>query len=165
MNGGRRWRLLGILLGLGLGIATYLIPPETLGATSTALGLDRLTPLAAPPIGIGVRAALAVAVLLAGVMLGWIAARLFARGTAVEDADLAEEYAPAYAAPPAMEGWRAPVPVSAPVDRFVADAEPVGAVPLGADTASEGIEPAPFVRAGAGARRQSAVRATRFSPG
>ncbi len=108
----RRWTLLGLLMGVALAAGIMFATPEWLDGIATNLGADRLSPLAAPPLGMTARIALAAGLLLAATALGWLIGRLSApsRDTQ-EEQEPASEFAavgPSHAASVEDLGWRAP---------------------------------------------------------
>lgn len=72
-------RIVGLIVGIALAAAAMLAPQAAIDSLGTTLGLDRLTPLAQPPLGQTARLALAAVGLLLGLLLAFVLGRLTRR--------------------------------------------------------------------------------------
>lgn len=131
-----QWRLLGLGLGVALGTAALLADAGAIERLVAAVGLDRLTPYAQPPLGHTARDVLALALIVLGVALGWGLGLIFgaqvdrevpdAAEPEIQELDLADRrhetlHIPSFA--PSAQGasmnalgWRTPTGVAAAPD-------------------------------------------------
>ncbi len=126
MNSSTQWRIAGLAVGIALATAALIVPGEVLDHAVAVLGLERLTPRAAPPLGQSARLALAASALVFGGVLAWVLGRLFGRPAELEDEDAVFD-PPLATAVSDMSGWRTPAQMAAPI------AAPVGEEPIVAE--------------------------------
>lgn len=67
--------IVALWCGAVLGMASVLVSPELVGRIVVLLGIDKVLPAAAPPLGATMRALLALAMAAVGFMAGFLAAR------------------------------------------------------------------------------------------
>ena len=104
MSSARTWAIFGLVLGVALAGAAFVLPDATLAQIATTTGLDRVTPFAQPPFGQTARAVLAGGALAVSILLGLLIGRL-ARSAPIESGE--DEAQPAVAA----RDWHAPAPL------------------------------------------------------
>ena len=104
MSSARTWAIFGLVLGVALAGAAFVLPDATLAQIATTTGLDRVTPFAQPPFGQTARAVLAGGALAVSILLGLLIDRL-TRSAPIESGE--DEAQPAVAA----RDWRTPAPL------------------------------------------------------